>query len=70
MFKRIINGVFYVGLCGAIGLGLVVAASGLTSGPVYVRVVFAALVIAAFILGFKAEGGGADRHTDEETSGV
>ncbi|MNN79487.1 hypothetical protein D3C81_1961390 [compost metagenome] len=59
--KRLINGVIYVLLIGALILGGLVWWSLLTLGLWYVTVVSALLLAWAFTLGFLSEGGGSDR---------
>lgn len=64
MAKRIINGLLYVLLIGALMLGGFVWITLLTGGPWYMTVVFAIMALAAFSLGYSAEGGGSDRKED------
>ncbi|ETT64914.1 hypothetical protein BSK66_07840 [Paenibacillus odorifer] len=67
MTKRIINGILYVLLIGALMVGGFVWITLLTGGPWYMTVIFAIMALAAFSLGYSAEGGGSDRSKDEET---
>lgn len=67
MTKRIINGLLYVLLIGALMIGGFVWITLLTGGPWYMTVIFAIMALVAFSLGYSAEGGGSDHETDEET---
>ncbi|WP_449600332.1 hypothetical protein [Paenibacillus sp. Marseille-Q9583] len=72
MAKCIINGLLYVLLIGALMVGGFVWVALLTGGPWYMTVIFAVMALAAFSLGYLAEGGGSNRKedrvkTDEET---
>lgn len=67
MTKRIINGILYVLLIGALMVGGLVWFSLLMCGLLYVSVISALLIVWSFILGFISEGGGSDHETDEET---
>jgi membrane protein implicated in regulation of membrane protease activity len=68
MSKRIINGLLYVLLIGALMVGGFVWITLLTGGPWYMTVIFAIMALAAFSLGYSAEGGGSDRNKDENNA--
>lgn len=68
MFKRIINGIFYVSLLGALMLGVAMWLALVSAGPWYSRALFVVLALAAFSLGYNSEGGGEHREADEDAS--
>ncbi|MEK5395983.1 hypothetical protein [Paenibacillus sp. FSL K6-2859] len=64
MISRIINGILYVLLIGALMVGGLVWFSLLTCGLWYISVIVALLIVWAFILGYLSEGGGGNREQD------
>lgn len=70
--NKTVNGVLYIALTGAIGLGFGFVTGALFDSdiPFVGRVIIGILALTAFLLGYASEGGGETDDTDEEDEDV